>query len=379
MRRLFAIAFVAACGGQGVDIEVLPDTKQFDAVELWVSYGVCKTPDGNPCDGIGWPNAQLRPSGDVYTVGEYPSADDPSGHVIDEKAFRIDSRYIVDGVGHMHLDTVPGSETPYVIAVVGFQGTKAVGAKILSPIEIPTDDQVHWRVDLHDVGDVTADTSTDPGDGLKYNALVWARDSAPTDYAGCLAYQKWTGTEWETLYFVPKNDPDCDGQPPDCIPYWYMAPVGSARCVDYSQNLAGVCMVGTQTCMTETDLESCKLQSAPSVCVGSAVCAACKDADDLGSCILSQIPSNATLSDTPVPMSACAMIGFDAPCSNSSNPMGWKATLFIQGGVCMGSPMLPTAVLRDVATPFTGGQIMKSVSGANVSIHAFPITTGTTG
>ena len=50
-----ALLCVAACGGQGVDLEVDADVA-FDRVELFVTYDTCHDKNGAPCmQGVGWP------------------------------------------------------------------------------------------------------------------------------------------------------------------------------------------------------------------------------------------------------------------------------------------------------------------------------------
>jgi hypothetical protein len=360
MRALVAMLLLAACnGGQGVDIEVHQGSDSIDSVELWLAYDVCKLPnDQGECDGIGWPSAQQRPSGEVYTLGE------------DEKLVRTD--VIVDGVAQLHLEATPTNSAPYIIAVVGYHGGSIAGVKMLSGAEIPTDDQAHWVIELNDVGQVTENTTADPGDKPTRNALVWAREPLSTmrdvsGLTGCFAYQKWNDTDklWETKYIVPPSDPDCDGDPPDCNPYWYKAPVDSARCVANTPAAADVCAVGKVACASETGTSACAPTLDPLTCVGSSLCTRCAGSPDLGACIKNEV-NNTSTPVAGMPIQKCMMqTDLDGPCFNSTSPFGWKSQFVVRNGTCS------SAVLRPLLLPFSGGmQIMTLNNGANVSIHA---------
>jgi len=364
---LVAIALsVAACnGGQGVDIEVHAASTPIDSVELWIAYGVCKLPDGTPCDGIGWPGTTTRPSGEVLTLGA------------DEKLFRTDK--IVDGVAQFHLETVPGKENPFAVIAVGYAGSRVVGVKLMSPVEIPIDDQARWRIELRDATDATDNLTADPGDGTPYAARVWARKPSSTmldvsGYTGCLAYQKWTGTEWETLYIVPSSDPDCDGDPPDCNPFWYEAGVSDgARCVTNVGPLADICVVGAPSCKSEADVASCAPLAQPQVCVPSRVCASCNDSADLAACIKNEISTDIAASSTTFPIQKCPMLtDLDGPCTNNATA-GWTASFQIRGGLCAPKVMNgPTAVIRGIGSALAGGSPNTTLMNADVTVHAGP-------
>jgi hypothetical protein len=336
-----------------------------DSVELWIAYGVCELPDGTPCDGIGWPGTTTRPSGEVLTLGA------------DEKLFRTDK--IVDGVAQFHLETVPGKEKPFAIIVVGYSGSSVVGVKLMSPVEIPTDDQARWLIELRDAAPATDDITADPGEGTPYAARVWARKPSATlpdatGYTGCLAYQKWTGTEWETLYIVPDSDPDCDGNPPDCNPYWYEASVSNARCVTVTGSLSDVCVVGAATCRSETDQGSCSPLSQPQICVPSEVCSSCKDSADLAACIKTEISTNLMTNMVTVPIQKCPMVtDLDGPCTNNASLGGWTASFQVRAGVC--APKVaagPIAVIRSSGAYFSGGSTTSTLTNANITVHAAP-------
>lgn len=357
---------VACNSGQGVDVEVHSE-KSLTAVELWLGYDDCHLRDGvTNCEGIAWPGASGITTGKVLTLGE------------DEKVFRTE--VIVGGVAQLHLEASAADSRPISIAVVGFSGTDVVSAELLKHVEIPVNDQVHWRVDLDAASPkATSDIMSNPAAAPTHNALVWARKPSSTvpdttGYSGCLAYQEWNGVAWETTYFVPNSDTDCDGEPPDCNPYWYDAPISSARCVTNPQIASNVCAVGSLSCRSETQDVTCSEQlppTGPLTCVGSAICEACKDTTDLATCLKAQIPTSTT-SSPPVPLLRCPMQGDpDSPCINNSTTQNWSARFVIKGGTCAPATNGETAVLRPVIMPFSGGTTSMMLSNATtVSVHA---------
>jgi hypothetical protein len=374
---LVAIVLAACNSGQGVDIEIHSD-KPMDAAELWLAYDYCRIDDSTKCDGIAWPGAQQRQSGLVFTLGS------------DEKVVRTQT--VVDGVAELHLETTADQSAPIAIAVVAFSGGEVVGARLLEDVEIPTDSQAHWRVELKDASskasdDPTADPTKLSPQAPTTNAMVWARNKSstlpdPTGYAGCLAYQKWSGDAWDTFYFVPSSDPDCDGDPPDCNPYWYDASVANARCVTNPEILPSVCALGSLACTSETERVGCAAQvppAGPLTCVGSAICEACGDSPDLPTCLRDQI-AMASTNSVAVPMQRCLMQGTtDTPCINNSTAQGWTAKFVIKGGPCAPATVgSEVAVIRSPAAPFMGGAVTMTLpNGPTVTVHPTPLSGGT--
>ncbi|HEY5944355.1 MAG TPA: hypothetical protein VIV40_02640, partial [Kofleriaceae bacterium] len=192
---LFVACVAAACGGgTGVDIDIfVPDGVKVDRVELWVAYDDC-----SDCpNGVAWTQTE-RTTGDIYFLRD-------EGLI---KAEQKTDRWV------LHLDVVPGNSDPPWIAVVGYEGGKATAVKVLRDVHIPVSKVVVWQVYLHAAEPATNDTTTPPpADGSRdYRAHVWARAPTPAlaEPTGCLAYQKWNGATWNTEYFVPRSDPDCD-------------------------------------------------------------------------------------------------------------------------------------------------------------------------
>lgn len=358
--------------GQGVDIQITAD-KPLTSAELWLAYDYCHIDDQTKCDSIGWPGVKDRLSGTVFTLGD------------DEKVFHAD---VVGGIAQIHLDAIPDANKPLAIGIVGYSGTDVVGAKLLQDVEIPLHDQARWEVALNDAsGTPTTDTMADPTKTSVpgTNAYVWDRQKSatltdPTGYAGCLAFQKWTGAMWETWYFVPKSDTDCDGDPPDCNPYWYNAPVNSAKCVSQNSNTLppNVCAVGAMTCRSETEDDKCVPQVAPMICVGSAVCSACEGSSDLATCLKNQLIS-ATPLQPAVPTQVCKMFVTDTgPCINTTaTTPGWTQRFVVPGMCAPPGIGTETAQIRALTMPFSGGGASAVLSnGATVNVHASGTSSG---
>jgi hypothetical protein len=254
---------VAACGGgTGVDIEIAaPTGVPVDRVELWVAYDQCYD-----CpNGIAWTQDD-RASGDIYFLR-------------DEGLIQAEPR---GDTFVLHLDAAQGNADPPWVAIVGYDKDKASAVRVLHDVHIPSTKVVVWKVDLYPAAPASTDVATAPKDAaIDHRAHVWNRAPTPELPAptGCLAYQKWTGSEWETEYFVPKTDPDCDGVPPEkeCSEFWYQyKPFG--RCVtDAGTTLPGACIIGNSPCADGVSSDStCREEPAkPITCLPDAVCAKC--------------------------------------------------------------------------------------------------------
>jgi hypothetical protein len=204
---LLLVCIAAACGGTGLDIDVyVPDGVRVTRVELWIAYYQC----GSECpNGIAWTRIDRVPGDILFLADE---------KVIEAKA---DGDHYV-----LHLDAEPGYNTPHSITFVGFDGDNVTAVKVLRDTRIPVSHVKIWHVYLDPAGPVTTDQVTPPADPrIDQRAHVWAR--APTVEiprpTGCLVYQAWSGSTWETEFVVPKTDPDCDGFPPEkeCNEFWF--------------------------------------------------------------------------------------------------------------------------------------------------------------
>lgn len=358
-----ALSCVAACGGQGLDIEVHADAP-FDAVELYIAYDTCRD-----CGGVAWPNAtQSTDAESVYLLKG------------DEKVVRTTD--LVGDNAVIHLEAADGFEQTTAIAIVGYKAGEIMGIQVLYDKQIPRDDQEKWLVDLRGITRASTDVSTSPKPGEPaYRALAWPREQSPTlpdptGYASCLAYQEWQGDSagWKTQFFVPETDTDCDGTPPDCDPLWAHRPLGTAKCVSHPSavGLTNACVVGTKTCIDETSAQACTPSTTPLTCIPNNVCDLCKDADNLLSCFKGNVPQPSMFPTmSAVPMLVCPFITdpnsptTNGPCIQSQ--FNAEHMTFAVPGVCDAA----NAVLRPLTAPFSGGAQSMLIGGtALVSVHA---------
>ena len=363
---MLAVMLVAACGGEGLDIEVRGDMP-FDTVDLYIAYDTC-----HECAGVAWPGAsQSTDAESVYLLKG------------DERLIRTT---VLDGKSAiLHLEASDGYDKTTAIAVVGYKAGEIVGIQVLYDKTIPRDDQEKWSIKLRDISRADTDVSTPPPDGQPaYRALAWPREASPVlvdpnDYASCLAYQEWNGSAWKTQFFVPETDTDCDGVPPDCDPLWAHRPLGTAKCVAHptATGLTNACVVGTKTCVDESSTQTCTPSTTPLTCIPSTVCDACADADNLLSCLKNNVPQPSSFPTTSmVPMMVCPFI----PDPNNLTPNGpcvqsqfnGEHMTFIVPGACT-APSGPLAVLRPLTAPFSGGSPTMTIGGTAVmTVHATP-------
>ena len=272
--RWGALLILAACGGgTGVDLDIfVPSEANVDRVELWVAYEECY----DCANGVAWMQGE-RASGKIYFL-------------YDEKVIRAvqqGDRWVV------HLDVESsGYSTPPWLAIAAFSGDKVTAVKVLRDVRIPVSSVVRWQAYLHPAEPATTDLMTAPLDlTLDHRAHVWAR--GPTaelpEPTGCLAYQKWEGS-WDTEYFVPKTDPDCDGVPIDkeCSEYWFNYKPSVSTCVlDAGVALPDTCVLGASLCADGISNDrTCRLDSSnPITCVVDAICDHCSDDIPADGCV----------------------------------------------------------------------------------------------
>jgi hypothetical protein len=291
MRRgALVVAWLAAgCSdAQGVDIEIYaPGDVELDRVELFLAYEQCTTAD---CpNGVAWTEKE-RATGDIYFLRDE--------RVI--AARELGDRWV------LHLEAAPRHQDPFWVGVVGYSGTTVKAVKVLRSVHIPTNSVEIWKVYLHDADPATTALAIAPSDGDQpYRAHVWAREPTPelAEPTGCLVYQKWDDTDgtWETEYFVPKSDPDCDGHTVECSGYWFdYKPLG--RCVgDTGLQIADVCAVGTSPCADGvTSSRSCGEDTSRTfTCVPDAFCEHCGDSIPADTCIAKAVEAGITAGTLP--------------------------------------------------------------------------------
>ena len=351
---------VAACGGQGLDIEVHGDMP-FDTVELYIAYDTC-----HECAGVAWPGAQQ-------------STDAESVYLLKGDEMVVRTTELEGKSAILHLEASSGFDKTTAIAVVGYKAGEIVGIRVMYDKAIPRDDQEKWSIELRDISRADTDVTTPPPDGQPaYRALAWPREASPTvpdptGYASCLAYQEWNGDGWKTQFFVPETDTDCDGAPPDCDPLWAHRPLGTAKCVGHPMvtGLTNACVLGTKTCVDESSTQACTPQTQV-LCVPGAVCDACADADNLLSCLKNNVPQPSSFPETSmVPMMVCPFVPDpdnvtpNGPCVQSQ--FNGEHMTFVVPGACNSS----SAVLRPLSAPFSGGSPTITIGGTAVmTVHA---------
>lgn len=283
---LLVVCAVTACGGSGVVVEIFaPDGMQLDRVELWVAYDPCYD-----CpEGVGWQSDGERARGDIYYLrDEALVAAAPQG-----------DRWV------LHLDAVAGNRDPGWIAVAGYHGDQVTAIKVLRDVHIPSTTVAIWQVYLHAAEPASTDVTTAPNDAARdHRALVWARPPTPAlaEPTGCLAYQAWNGDGWDTEYFVPPSDPDCDGIPPDreCSEFWYHYKPQGGRCATSDPTLAGACIAGVSACAdgVSTDRSCHEDPTQLATCLPDIVCEQCSDAIPVDDCVTSAVEAGVAADST---------------------------------------------------------------------------------
>ncbi len=273
---ILVACLLTACGGSGVDVEIFaPEGVELDRVQLWVAYDDC----GDCPNGIAWTASGDRASGSIHFLrDEALVSAEPHGDA-----------------WVLHLEADASEREPRWIAVAGYRGDQVAAIRVLRDLYIPSTTPAIWRIQLHEAQPASADVTSPPGDAARdHRALAWARppSAASAEPTGCLVYQKWDGESWETEYFVPPSDPDCDGFPPEkeCSEYWFdYEPLG--RCVtDAGPIVPEACMAGMSPCADGvTSDRTCSVETsqtqAPPTCLPDAVCAECADEIPADTCV----------------------------------------------------------------------------------------------
>jgi hypothetical protein len=359
-RGLLVIALLTACGsGTGLAIEIYPedDAAKFDRVELFLAYDTCYESDC--ATGIAWPAQQTRPDGTIRLFRDERRI----AAEYDEKAQRAT----------IHLTVSYGYQDPSALAIVGYKDKDIVAIKVIHDAHIPLATGEVWKVYLHH--SIKASTVVDPQPDMPkdiFRALEW--DRAPTvdndDPAGCIVYQKWEEGEWNTEYFVPKSDPDCDGKQPECSPYWYDFNLGGAHyacAMTTDVELDGVCHIGSSACIDGRSATSeCGPDGLPRRCLADELCRQCSDAVPVESCLSRAFASPTTSDGTVMPYSECAFHpNFDDPNKSVCSGGDQKAllTMPVSGSLC-------TAVeLHTLATPIASTGTADVVIGGTADVR----------
>ncbi len=285
---LVVIALLAACGGQGVDLEVTSDVP-FDRVELFLGNDICYDARDRKCDqGVAWESGMARPPGDVFVMKG------------DENVVVAEMR---GDTAVLHLEATDMFREPKLLAIVGFHGGTAVAYATLSGERIPSNSGQRWQVKLEAADVATEDIMTGPtGEELDRRVYAWQRAHVadPSALSRCLAMQKWDAGEglWKSLFVVPDSDPDCDGQDIECDPLYANFNEGAppALCVTPMTSITSMpCAIGTSLCADgkSTD-DTCTLDMDKRICVPQFACDECVGQPALASCLSNAIRTNTT-------------------------------------------------------------------------------------
>lgn len=199
MRALAAsIVLLAACGADGVSIEVHRGSTQAERVELYLVEDHCVT-DGERCIQLKTPSARSRLDGDVFARENATTFAAPVGG---------------DGVAYFTIQPGTSDVVPRAIAV-GFSGDTIVGAVLMPDTFYATDTQ--RRIVTLDAVVENVVSGQPASDGLR--AETWYQ---PEGGGSCLAFEKTKGGEVHREFIVPASDPDCDDfvAPLECDALW---------------------------------------------------------------------------------------------------------------------------------------------------------------
>jgi hypothetical protein len=254
---LGAIALlVAACGGDGVYIEVrVPAGMTVDQVDLYLATGDCRP------DEVGFNCESIVPPGDSSV---------PRDRVEGEVYFVDDNRPFVsvpdgDGSAWFHLDPSSQFKLKTAIAVGHDLAGASSGVAIFQQIEL--DVTQHIRIDLEPVASKEVR-------GLAQPAVeVWGPTSE--DYR-CVAAE----VQNRVVYIVPSNDPDCDevATARECLPGVHLGQQSaSAELADQSCTTSeptGLCVLGSEGCdeRNPADAGGCTTNPAAKFCVPDRAC-----------------------------------------------------------------------------------------------------------
>jgi hypothetical protein len=267
----------------------------------------------------------------------------------------------------IHLEIASEVFHPLAIAIIGYAGGKPVVAAQLRDVKISRDDAVHLKVQLVDVSKASDDTSPPQADAPQHRVHVWPRRAHGPDHVGCAVYQTWlvdndTGKgKWNSHYYGPLDDPDCDDQEIECDKYWFDRNVGTrAPCLfDLHPDRLGGCRVGVSTCEDgKNATPGCALDASQSNhCFDDALCAACEGATNVEACIIDQVTTSAvaafTCTFTPPPSFL--------PCTQGENTV----VLVLPQG-CIGTDNFRLRLLQDdplgLTTPGSTSVVVNGVT-----------------
>ncbi len=336
------VVLVAACGGSGVDLEVHTAGVQIDTVELFIAPSPCVRNNGSPCSsGIAWASAmQEQPPGGIFLLD--------SDAQLTEK--------VTGDIVRFRIEAVLGKNHVARVAAIGLAQGKPVAAGKLAPdLDIPLDHPEVWRLDLEPVEVASGETpDAPPNGGADKRAMVWSSPMRMSGLADCAMLQHWNGTSWDRDYYVPATDRDCDGESPECNPYFFdfnTTGVAKVCMTTNGPSEMGACTLGSSLCADgKNGNNDCTQLPSGVTCFGSDLCASCNndpslDVNCLGMLISNQLDAGQA---STIPFADCQFVPDSAanngPCQII--PTANQATLDLTGngfGMCTAARLLPLA------------------------------------
>ena len=218
--------FVAACGGQGLDIEVHGDMA-FDAVELFIAYDTC-----HDCA-----TASRGPARNRRTAAE--SVYLLKGDEMVVRTTELDGKSAI-----LHLEASDGFDKTTAIADRRLQGRRVVGIRVLYDKAIPRDDQEKWSVDLtrhlarrHRRHDAAARWRQPPiarSRGRAKRSPTCSRSDRLRELPRLSGVERRRAGRRSSS--CPRPTPTATACRPTADPLWAHRPLGTARCVDASDD-----------------------------------------------------------------------------------------------------------------------------------------------
>jgi hypothetical protein len=300
VRGLPVLAMAAACGGDGIHIEIRPgEAADVTRVELYLTDKTeCSIPNTDlRCNGLVFPaNGQREVAfeGDIYQV------DDPT-------PFRAD---MVEGSAWFYL--APDSGEVKLSVAIGFDGDRVVGTRILTQKMDTSEGLQYFRADLRAVG------MFDQGE---VSATVWPEGDVPYH---CVAAVEGN----ERVAIVPAKDPDCDFVDParECRPTVHLANSPPSQVLEeltcatdgVVTGLGDFCLLGDTACNEADPMPVSCVPTTMPICVPDKVCKdpICARLDD--ECLASFADPNGTHLQCTFPMSSQA--GVISSCSSVQMP-----------------------------------------------------------
>ena len=323
-RRLLIVA-VAACGNDGtVSIQIETHDPAITRVELFVAASDC-----GDCDGIAPPSSLDHTKGKVHLIDSdvrfvAPVKDHIAGFRLQPDPVTSSVVPRLAAVGFDANDNPLG----YVVDDAGFDVEKLIGQE--RRYELTSRTIVESQGALPGV----APTAPDPAMlVVAWRAPKTGENADPATRASCLAIE--TGNDSTTEFFVPPDDPDCDGIVADeCDAHFYDFADPSATPTACLTREQGICQIGAAPACVDGGNHQCV--SGGQFCVPDAACAVCSPPFDDQVCLTKLSDSNVMASrlHCRVPFYVDMISGNTTTCNAVTTPNALDLTRAVPGGGC---------------------------------------------